>query len=93
MKYRKKPVVVEAIQFLGYRNIDECIRFLEEKSISKFDIYPGGDIVIYTLEGRMHAEPGSWIIIGVEKEAYPCRNDIFCKTYETEDGEEVCGTT
>lgn len=40
------------------------------------------DIYIDTLEGRMHASPGDWIITGVNGEQYPCKPDIFEKTYE-----------
>lgn len=57
MKFRKKPVVIEAYQ-------------TEQ------------DIDIPTLEGIMHASPGDWIITGVNGEQYPCKPDIFEKTYE-----------
>lgn len=40
------------------------------------------DLYIETLEGRMHASPGDWIITGVNGEKYPCKPDIFEKTYE-----------
>lgn len=40
------------------------------------------DLYIETLEGRMHASPGDWIITGVNGEKYPCKPDIFAKTYE-----------
>ena len=67
-KYRKKPVVIEAIQFTG----DNC------EEIKEFGAY----IVIKTLEGKMIALPGDWIIKGVKGEFYPCKPDIFEKTYE-----------
>ncbi len=40
------------------------------------------EMLIHTLEGDMKANPGDWIIIGVEGEQYPCKPDIFEKTYE-----------
>ena len=40
------------------------------------------EMVIDTLEGRMHASPGDWIITGVHGEQYPCKDDIFRKTYQ-----------
>lgn len=40
------------------------------------------ELFIDTLEGRMHAEPGDWIITGVNGEKYPCKDDIFKKTYD-----------
>ena len=49
------------------------------------------DIYIDTLEGRMHASPGDWIITGVNGEQYPCKPDIFEKTYELVHEMEVGG--
>jgi hypothetical protein len=43
------------------------------------------DCYIETLEGRMHASPGDWIITGVKGERYPCKPDIFAATYEPAD--------
>lgn len=57
MKFRKKPVVVEAYQTKEPMDIE-------------------------TLEGVMHASPGDYIITGVHGEQYPCKPDIFEKTYE-----------
>lgn len=57
MKYRKKPVIIEAYQ--------------TDKAID-----------IPTLEGTMHASVGDWIITGVNGEQYPCKPDIFEKTYD-----------
>jgi hypothetical protein len=44
---------------------------------------------INTLEGTMRAEVGDWIITGVNGEQYPCKPDIFCKTYEPADDEAI----
>ena len=84
MKYRKKPVVIEAIQFID--NADRIIEIQE---------FMGGDTIrvnyedknnpylkIETLEGIMKAPVGDYIIKGVNGEFYPCKPDIFEKTYE-----------
>ena len=90
--YRKKPVVVEARQFK--QPID----------IGVLAIWCGGTwyfgstdpanhapqyILIPTLEGTMRADPGDWIIKGVQGEFYPCKPDIFEATYELADGGEA----
>lgn len=80
-QFRKKPVVVEAVQFLAET---------EQEMLEHLDGCPGwhmqgGDgngIVIPTLEGEMIASPGDWIIRGVKGEYYPCKPDIFVATYE-----------
>lgn len=85
MKYRKKPVVIEAIKFDGenyYELIEWAHRGLPEiaNSILVKDI--GGTIGVRTLEGQMTAVKGDWIIKGVKGEFYPCKPDIFEATYE-----------
>lgn len=77
MKYRKKPVVVEAVQWNG-NNHKEVIDFAENKIW--FDAL--GNIWIATLEGDMVAKKGDYIIKGVQGEYYPCKPDIFAETYE-----------
>ncbi|MDG7772353.1 hypothetical protein OK578_05735 [Streptococcus pneumoniae] len=77
MKYRKKPVVVEAVQWNG-NNYKEVIDFAENKIW--FDAL--GNIWIATLEGDMVAKKGDYIIKGVQGEYYPCKLDIFAETYE-----------
>ena len=76
MKYRKKPVVIDAIQFDG-RNVLELIGFAGEEVI--IDV---GDLFIRTLEGNMKISVGDYIIKGVHGEFYPCKPDIFLETYE-----------
>lgn len=84
MKYKKKPVIIEAIQFED--NSDRIIEIHE---------FMGGDTIrvnyedkdnpylkIETLEGIMKASVGDYIIKGVNGEFYPCKPDIFEKTYE-----------
>ena len=88
--FRKKPVVVEAVQFTE----DLALRMLVDKETGPFGLqasgtyHPGNRTIsrawigIKTLEGVMHAEVGDWIIRGVQGELYPCKPDIFEKTYE-----------
>lgn len=95
-KYRKKPVVVEAIQWTG-SNLEEIRNFvgsnLIEEYVEFFDIKRTlnkmlVDIAIDTLEGTMRVDYGDYIIKGVQGEFYPCKPDIFEQTYEEviEDG-------
>ena len=76
--YRKKPVVVEAVQWTGENHAEMC-EFIDSEA---FDIIPRIELVIHTLEGDHHASPGDYIIKGVNGEFYPCKPDIFAKTYE-----------
>ena len=77
MKYRKKPVVIEAIEFDG-RNYDELRAFVG----NKLAMNDGFTLSIKTLEGEMIANVGDYIIKGIRGEFYPCKPDIFDKTYE-----------
>lgn len=77
MKYRKKPVVIEAIQWTG-ENLKEILEFANSSYLDK-DNYT---LKIDTLEGTMTADRGDYIIKGVNGEFYPCKEDIFNKTYE-----------
>lgn len=80
MKFRKKPVVIEAKQLkFDTKSQDElCLWCGGQKS------HDGG-IIIHTLEGDMVANTGDYIIKGVNGEFYPCKSDIFEKTYEKVD--------
>lgn len=82
MKFRKKPVVIDAEQWNG--NWDSIKHlFPIENAISPTDVdYDNNNVMIHTLEGDMKAELGDWIIKGVNGECYPCKPDIFEKTYE-----------
>lgn len=94
MKFRKKPVVIEAVQFewtVG-RNPsfnEPCpmwlVSALNEPDRSKEGaVWPDGDeLRIRSLEGVMEVSPRDWIIRGVKGELYPCKPDIFEQTYET----------
>lgn len=79
-KFRKRPVVIEAIQFDG-QNYGEMLHFIGE-SMGKVADSPHRKLLINTLEGIMTADEGDWIIKGIKNEFYPCKNDVFEKTYE-----------
>ena len=82
-KYRKKPVVVEAVQWNGANHLLPTIEFMKgSNAYLDKSRNPIGEIMIPTLEGVMAAAPGDWIIKGVNGEFYPCKPDIFQKTYE-----------
>lgn len=79
-KFRKKPVVIEALQFVGGRvSMLECAAFIGASARPRME---DATLKISTLEGVMKAEPGDWIIRGVAGEFYPCKPDIFAATYE-----------
>ena len=79
MKFRKKPVVSEAQQFTLDCNHHELAKWCGGKF---FDTCGQCGILIPTLEGEMKADILDWIIKGVNGEFYPCKPDIFEKTYE-----------
>jgi hypothetical protein len=86
MKYRKKPVVIDAVQWTG-TNADDILAFtLGQASVrdESFSFVSSSQrvLVIETLEGSMRAEPQDWIIRGVKGEFYPIKPDIFAATYE-----------
>ena len=77
-KYRKKQLVVDAIQWTG-DNLDEL------KKLGDFKLnytLVDGNLGIYTLEGIMWASVGDYIIMGIRGEFYACKPDIFKETYE-----------
>lgn len=76
-KYRKKPVVIEAVQWNG-DNAVEIAQFMGVISLES----NADSLFIDTLEGTMRASVGDWIIKGVSGEHYPCKPDIFDATYE-----------
>lgn len=88
MKFRKKPVVIEAIQWTG-NNFDEVMFFMQDFCGHKKAYEDAqelaaetGKIYIKTLEGVMEGSTGDFIIKGVKGEFYPCKPDIFDATYE-----------
>lgn len=86
--FRKKPVVIEAVQWMGTpESAEEIAQFMGHTEKNPLMHYPKtepwqGDLVIPTLEGAMVANTGDWIIKGVQGEFYPCKPDIFEATYE-----------
>ena len=79
MKYRKKPVVIEALEWRG-SNEKEMRNFFKSVDFSNFSFNNG--LIITTLEGKYRAEVGDFVIKGVKSEFYPCKPDIFEMTYE-----------
>lgn len=85
MKYRKKPIEIEAVQFTDAASCDAVTEFLGgpmaiNTHYWKSNTLEGG--FIKTLEGEMEYLPGDWIIKGIKGEFYPCKPDIFDATYE-----------
>jgi hypothetical protein len=88
MKFRKKPVVIEAVKWTG-ENLRDVIRFTGlHPSANKWtwgeyeNVVSKDGLKIFTIEGPLMAAVGDWIIKGVKGEFYPCKPDIFEMTYE-----------
>ena len=82
-KFRKKPIVIEAIRLSpNPYNLNEVAKWCDADEIFYDEIRGWDAIKINTLEGVMIAHMGDWVIKGVNGEFYPCKNDIFEKTYE-----------
>ena len=93
-KFRKKPVVIEAVRYIG--GGDKAGYYFEEMKpdwlSEAFALEPkepgsirrlhDGTLAVVTLEGEIYAQPGDFIIQGVQGELYPCKPDIFAATYE-----------
>ncbi|MEL6968619.1 MAG: hypothetical protein AAFZ63_25645 [Bacteroidota bacterium] len=90
--YRKKPVVIQALEFTG-QNHKEVKSFISPGVEVKFSVEsdtawqvgegkPLTSAIIPTLEGDMKASPGDYIIKGLNGEFYPCKPDVFEKTYD-----------
>lgn len=102
--FRKKPVIIEAVQF---ENVDvletgeESIHFKTSADLPEWlraaivhdKIFPDpvqkGSLVVKTLEGPHLASPGDWIICGVKGELYPCKPEIFAMTYDPVDEQDI----
>lgn len=85
MKFRKKPVVIDAEQFFRESRpwpsgVERST--LQHNRIGDRDYWPAGAPVIHTLEGPHHVSDGDWIITGVKGERCACKPDIFLATYE-----------
>ena len=85
-KFVKKPIVIEAIQYNGI-NITEIESFLVSKLPTVWSSVEDTQLVIPTLEGDMKVSKGDYVIKGIKGEFYPCKPDVFEKTYDVvEDG-------
>lgn len=94
-KFRKKPVEIEAMQFMGVPNfavtpdgsvdMEYAARFdkwlMDKASERSYPLIQDGDLYIKTLEGEMAVDARDWIICGVEGELYPCKPSVFEATY------------
>ena len=94
--YFKKPVIIEAIQWTG-ENLREIISFTDGPPDTRSrhagmkweeyeDLVARDGLKILTLEGKMSATVGDWIIRGIKGEYYPCKPDIFAATYGKVEG-------
>lgn len=77
MKFRKKPIVIEAEQWFPGKMDDP-----KSEPYVSYDWGQVGPAIIQTLEGPMNVSKGDWIIKGINGEFYNCKPDIFEKTYE-----------
>ena len=88
MKFRKRPIIIEAIKLI-YENVSAIRIFIGAGLLAdnKPELNLEKEMVLYipTLEGLMTAKEGDWIIKGVQGEFYPCKPDIFQATYEKVD--------
>ena len=94
MKYRKKPVVIEAFKFDGYFIDFEGERYVPWWAVEGLDtgvltVEGQGDVYVNTLEGKMLVNVGDYIIKGIKGELYPCKPDIFEATYELAEKEII----
>lgn len=87
MKYRKIPLIVDAFRLHIDNKVPEW--FLQKLKENEIILFEDGNCYINTLEGVMHSSKGDYIIKGVEGEIYPCKPDIFEKTYEKIDDDKV----
>jgi hypothetical protein len=93
-KFRKKPVVIEAVEMTAERMANNADwpewlneawnrdRASEGAFYSFRDGEGGRSFYIETLEGKHHVSPGDWVIRGIKGELYPCKPDIFAMTYD-----------
>ena len=92
--FTKKPVTIQAIRWTG-KNLRQVITFTDASTPpdtrtthagmawdAYVDLVERDGLKIFTLEGKMLANPGDWIIRGVKGEMYPCKDEIFRLTYE-----------
>ena len=81
-KFRKKPIIIEAFLWTGDQDQEEDPEWIIDAIKNKNVYFEKSNIFIKTLEGTMKGDSGDYIIKGVNGEIYPCKPDIFEKTYE-----------
>lgn len=82
-QYRKKPVVIDAIQFVDESDVILKISdWVGDEIAVNYNDPENPYLKIETLEGTMRADVGDYVIKGVNGEFYPCKPDIFIKTYD-----------
>lgn len=81
MKFRKKPIVVEAMQYTD-EQVNEIVAWVGGARAMRVNWENDAALEIVTLEGVMTASLNDWIIKGIKGEFYPCKSDIFEATYE-----------
>lgn len=79
-KFRKRPVTIEAMQVTDAKSVLDIVDWMKSRTVGYNTTPP--TIWIDTLEGRMTADTGDWVIKGVEGEFYACKPRIFDKTYQ-----------
>jgi len=87
MKFRKRPIVIDAVQFtpdmaMGWVPLPDGVVMMHRSHHPVNNVLYHHRHVIETLEGDMEVEIGDWVITGVKGEHYPCKPDIFEATYE-----------
>jgi hypothetical protein len=90
MKYKKKPVVIEAFKWTGGPEQTEDPEWIVDAIRNGAVVIPEGLLImeINTLEGVMIAREGDYIIKGIQGELYPCKPDVFFKSYEAIENDE-----
>lgn len=99
LRFRKKPVAIEAFQMTPERILPHGLpgkdfpkwlfsaMFQAPEILGSVYATEAGELKIHTLEGHMRVSPGDWIIRGVHGELYPCKPNFFAETYEPVDPE------
>lgn len=93
MRYTKRPVTIDAMQWHGHpKDAHVIISWIERQGGTAEFVHLGGDdytIAIETMEGRsLDLKPGGWVIRGVKGEFYPCDEQVFAETYEPAEEDE-----
>lgn len=81
MRFRKKPVVIEAMRYLPGKTCEALAEWMDCPHVED-DCYEDAEWLVETLEGPLYAKAGDWIVRGIQGEFYPVKPDIFEATYE-----------